>query len=265
MCRDRHDFFSCKFCVCKVCDQYHVLLCRRFWTFKQGFLERFVAWFSEHKAKAIWIFPKIHLFCRRHPSLTKHDAEHAKLYSGKKKQNKDLVATYLVKVFIGLSSFSWESKYLRIRVTSFHISGFQVWEIHQVAASREMWNSNIARFVTDVQCQSLSPFSCDGRVPGLSPPKSIGVGGCLLLQLPLPNPKTSILPKVLADVCYWWVRTNNPLLLSKVWRGLLEEGITMPIVPGKIRDSVFTLVCLITNECHDVNEEWGAWTQKGGE
>ena len=103
-------------------------------------------------------------------------------------------------------------------MTSFHISDFQVWEIHQVAASREMWNSNIARFVTDVQCQSLSPFSCDGRVPGLSPPKSIGVGGCLLLLLPLPNPKASILPKV-------------------------------------TRDSAFTLVSLITNECHEMKTE----------
>ena len=231
MCRDRHAFFRCEFCVWKVFDQYHVLLCRRFWTFKQGFLEIFVVWFSEHKGWGgkghLDFFPKfIYFVDATRPLLNMMLSTQNPIPGKKKSKKRDLVATYLVKVIIGLSSFLWESKYLRIRVTSFHISGFQVWEIHQVAASREMWNSNIARFVTDVQCQSLSPFSCDGRVPGLSPPKSIGVGGCLLLLLPLPNPKASILPKV-------------------------------------TRDSAFTLVSLITNECHDVNEEWGAWTQKG--
>ena len=36
----------------------------------------------------------------------------------------------------------------------------------------------------------------------------------------------------------------------------------MYIVPGKIRDSAFTLVSLITNECHDVDEKGGGWRQK---
>ena len=73
----------------------------------------------------------------------------------------------------------------------------------EIRTSQDLWlTSNVSLFL-------LSPVM-EGC---LSPPKSIGVGGgeggCLLLLLPLPNPKTSILPKVLADVCYWWVRTNN--------------------------------------------------------